>query len=381
MSQNQIKLISSLRDELEYLNLSHNSLEYFYDYNFEFTFLLNFVGNLRTVDFSNSFSKSISNKLFFFSKSLEFAYFSNNDMNLFPKFCKKCLFQYCNIEIECKLRVLKFDSNNLKKIFYLNLFELKNLEYLNLENNSLSFIETKSFSDLIKLETLILSHNNLTFLNNSLIFLPLSSLKLLNLSSNQIEIIQSNLFVCLFKLETLDLSLNRIRFIENFALKQLINLKNLHLNENDDEIFAIESNLSFFNLVSIQNIYVSKLILNGKNVQVILNLFEEKNKQLNKRVLGISFFKSLFLSSKYSQYDCELTLFFIRKNVHFNFKTESEIFDYFNVCSGISIENSTLSIIFFYNRIFYVFEDFRAYFFWVYLLFVLFTTLYLLNLH
>ena len=107
-----------------------------------------------------------------------------------------------------------------------------------------------------------------------------------------------------------------------------------------------------FHLDSIQNIFISKSILNNnkeeENVHKFLSLFEEKTKrQLIKRnVLGISFLKSLFLTSKYdsqSKYDCNLTLFFIRKNVHFNFKTETEIFDYFNQCSLISIKNTTLN--------------------------------------
>ena len=136
---------------------------------------------------------------------------------------------------------------SLKTIFYADLLEMTNLEYLNLENNSISTIELHSFSDLIKLETLILSLNNLTYFNDTFIFSPLSSLKFLNLSSNRIEIIQSNLFDSLFKLETLDLSLNRIRFIQSFAMNSLLNLRNLRLNENDESLL-LESNSSFFQL-------------------------------------------------------------------------------------------------------------------------------------
>ncbi len=285
-----------------------------------------------------------------------------------------------NIEVVCKLKELKFDSNNLEKIFFFNLREMANLEYLNLENNSISTIELHSFSDLIKLETLILSLNNLTNFNETFIFSPLSSLKFLNLSSNQIEIIQSNLFDSLFKLETLDLSWNRIRFIHSFAFNDLLSLRNLYLEENDQNLI-IQSNTSFSRLDSIQNIFLSKSILNDENVKIFLSLFLQKTKsQTNKNVLGISFYKSLFLISKYTKYDCNLTLYFISKNVHFNFKTETEIFDYFNECSLLTIKKMTLldNSLSKSTRNYLIFTDFGVYFFWSYLIYVAFLAIYLL---
>lgn len=198
----------------------------------------------------------------------------------------------------------------------------------------------------------------------------MSSLKFFNLSSNQIEIIQSNIFDSLFKLVTLDLSWNRIKFIHSFALDHLLNLRNLHLEENDQNLL-IESNSSFSRLDSIQNIFLSKSILNYENVKIFLNLFEQKaQSQLNKNVLGISFYKSLFLSSKYPKYDCNLTLYFISRNVHFNFKTETEMFDYFNECFLEAFVKS--------NRNHFIFSDFGLYFFWIYLLFIVLVGAYIL---
>ena len=231
---------------------------------------------------------------------------------------------------------------------------------------------------------MILSLNKLTYFNDTFIFFSLSSLKHLNLSSNQIEIIQSNLFDSLFKLETLDLSLNRIRFIQSFALNSLLNLRNLHLNENDDRLL-IETNSSFSHLDSIQNIYLSKSILFNKdnNFKIFFNLFAQKQKQVNKSVLGISFYKSLFLISEhYSQYDCNFTLFFIRRNIHFNFRTESNIFDYFDQCSLLVIKNVSSSFMDENpksTRNILVFTDFRPYFFWIYLLLVICIGVYLLK--
>jgi Leucine-rich repeat (LRR) protein len=375
-----LTLPASSEYPLFYLNLSYNNLESFLGKEMKFDGFVNDFADLKTIDFSKSFAKTISNKEFSFNLFLEVAYFSENEMKSFPKFCQISK----QTDICCRLRELKFNSNNLKKIFFSDLLEMTNLEYLNLENNSISLIEFHSFSDLIKLETLILSLNRLTYFNDTFIFSPLSSLKFLNLSSNRIEIIQSNLFDSLFKLETLDLSLNRIRFIQSFALNSLLNLRNLHLNENDESLL-IESNSSFSHLDSIQNVYLSKSILfnSDTNVKVFLNLFAQKQKQVNKSVLGISFYKSLFLISDYSsQYDCNLTLFFIRRNIHFNFRTESNIFDYFDQCSLLVIKNSSSSIMDENpksNRNILVFTDFRPYFFWIYLLLVICIGVYILK--
>jgi hypothetical protein len=368
LSYNKLTTIVDLPQlSLVYLNLSFNNLEYFYSDEYEFKILSSFL-KLKTIDLSQSLSKVISNKLFYFNTLLEIAHFSKNNMDSFPRFCQFCY--GCNMK--CNLKEIKFDSNNLTKIFYSNLLEMFNLEYLNLENNSISSIEHDSFSDLYKLETLILSLNNLIYFNDTFIFSRLISLKFLNLSSNQLEIIQSNLFDSLFKLETLDLSLNRISFIQSFALNFLLALQNLHVNQYNDGNLLIESNSSFSHLDSIQNIFLSKSILKAENVKVILYIFEQKTKsQQNRKVLGITFYKSLFISSKYSKYDCNLTLYFIRKNIHFNLKTETEIFDYLNECSLLSIKNST----FFYSylkkdRTNYTFDDFGLYLFWIYLFLV-----------
>jgi Leucine-rich repeat (LRR) protein len=120
----------------------------------------------------------------------------------------------------------------------------------------------------------------------------LSCLKFLNLSSNQIETVQTMLFDSLFKLETLDLSLNRIRFIKAFALNQLLNLRNLHLNENSNETFLIESNDSFSHLNSIQNIFIFDYIPNEENTKIFLNLFEAKQRGSieSEKSVGHSFF-------------------------------------------------------------------------------------------
>ena len=275
---------------------------------------------------------------------------------------------------------MKFDSNQLKSISFLDLADLNNLEYLNLENNSISFIEINSFYNLVKLETLILSSNKLTSFNEDIsIFKCMTNLKFLYLSSNQLNTIPSKLFDSLFKLETLDISLNKINFISKFSFNLLQNLRNLYLNGNDPSL-RFESNQTFIRCDSLQNIFLSKAILvsNENNLKVILNLFEEKKKQIDKTVLQRRYFKSLFLiDSNYTDYDCNLTLFFIERNIHFNFKTETHIFDYFGACSMLSIKNGAYNELAAINRNNFIFSNLLAYFFWIYLSFVLSIGVYL----
>ena len=223
-------------------------------------------------------------------------------------------------------------------ILFEDLIELNNLEYLNLENNSLSSIDSQAFFNLGRLNTLILSSNKLNHLNE-IFFDDLSNLKFLNLSWNSIEFIKKYLFKELFKLETIDLSFNRIRFIENFSFFKLTYLRNLHLNDNDENIF-IDSN-SFYELESIQNVFISKFALNSNLTKsIMIKLFEYKNRNFFKKVLKRSYFKSLFLISSYENdfYDCDLNLYFLQNNVHFNFKTGNDFFYVENQCIGLTIE-------------------------------------------
>ena len=90
------------------------------------------------------------------------------------KFCQFCIESECSkayiaetINLECKLREINFDSNDLGKIFFEDLMDLNNLEYLNLENNRISFIEASSFSNLMNLKTLILSRNQIVFIKET----------------------------------------------------------------------------------------------------------------------------------------------------------------------------------------------------------------------
>jgi Leucine-rich repeat (LRR) protein len=337
---------------------------------------------LREINLRKSFTLVASNFVLFFNKYLERAILSENELNNFPKFCQNCFEGDCNskefINIECKLNTLKFDSNRLGKIMFEDLMDLNNLEYLNLENNRISFIETNSFYNLINLKTLILSQNEIVFRNETnFLFDTLFNLKFLNLSSNKIEFISSEFFYQLYKLETLDLSSNSIYEIESNSFYKLHSLKSLHLNENSAHI-KIDID-SFVELQSIQNLFVSKSILNDLVSEIFINLFRFKNSNIVKKSLNRSYFKSLFLTSSYlnEAYDCNLTLYFIKSNVHFNFKTEKEIFDYFNECSSSTIKNSTFRHLENLDRKMLIFTNPLVYPFCVYLFFIISIIIYL----
>jgi Leucine-rich repeat (LRR) protein len=387
LSYNNLITIAFGNTNIFYLDVSFNNIKSLYGaIESVFRHLMDSAAFLRHFNLANSLNSVLKDNIFYFNKQLEIVFFTGNNLNLFPKFCQFCSSDSCRsnllINNECRLRHLYFDSNNLKALLFADLSALDNLELLNLDNNSLSFIEEKSLSNLIKLEVLILSRNKLSSMNlNTILFSKLSNLKLLNLSSNLIESIYSKVFSQLYKLETLDLSFNKIYILYEFSLNNLISLRNLQLNDNHKTIlFELKS---LFNLESIQNVFISQSILTRQNKDgdlmnsIFINLFKTKNLKFSKSVLKRAYFKSLFLISTYGTYNCELSLFFMRNNVHFNFKTEKDIFDYFNECSQIVIKeslnlNSKKS-----QTISYIFTNGFFYFAWMVLLFITTIGLYL----
>jgi len=387
LSYNNLRTIPNGETSVVYLDLSFNNIKRLYDARESiFRDLMDNAVFLRHLNLGNSLNSVLKDKIFYFNRQLETVIFSGNYLNLFPKFCQFCSSRNCRsnllINNECRLRKLYFDSNNLKSLFFEDLSALDNLELLNLDNNCLSSIEDKSLSNLIKLEVLILSRNKLSSMNlNANLFSKLSNLKLLNLSSNLIESVATHVFSQLYKLETVDLSFNKICIFYEFSLNNLISLRNLHLNDNNKTILLQPK--SFFNLESIQNVFISQSILAGQNKHsemknsIFINLFKTKNLKFSKSVLKRAYYKSLFLISTYDTYMCELSLFFMRNNVHFNFKTEKDIFDYFNVCSQNVIKESPNSCSKKEDGTLYIFTNGFFYSGWIILLFITIVGLYL----
>ena len=325
---------------MDTLDLSFNDFHYLFTEDTIITHFAESYVKMTVINMASSISASLSHKILYFNKNLEYASLSNNYLQSLPRFCQTCLYYNCEkldeYDFECKLKTLYFNSNNLKMLSNRDLLSLTNLEYLNMENNSISFIESRAFSYLGNLEILILSHNKLSLFNEShVIFNFMDNLKFINLSSNSIEVISSFLFSDLLKLEVIDLSFNKIYKIENYSFNKLTSLRDLHLN--NDLSLELETNC-FIELDTIQNIYISKQSLNDRTNSIFGDLFTHVNRnplRKNER----TYFRSLSLSTEYKQYDCELTIYFIRHNIHLNLKDEIQIYDYFAACSQLTVMN------------------------------------------
>jgi Leucine-rich repeat (LRR) protein len=327
-----------------YLNLSHNDLTEMYDFTswdeleiFDLSFnrisvyplsktpsdYFYALISLSYLQLTQSFSETFSKARLYFNQNLEYAFMSNNNIKVFPKFCEyndKCQFE------SCKLKTLHLNKNNLEKIQILELFYLNNLEVLNLEDNKISEIESNAFNSLISLQALILSKNRLDYLQRDL-FNVLDNLKYLYLSQNNISYIQALQFDNLLKLEVLDLSFNQLHAIYKDGFNRLSNLRDLFLNGNYFKMV----NGSFNGLDSIQTIYISKSIINSFTKDIFIQMASSRNKYGYQIILNRYYYKTFNLITL-NEFDCELTIKFIRYNIHFNLKSSTEIYNYLTKC-------------------------------------------------
>ena len=342
-SSNHLESFAYFQSNLTHLDLSHNRFTFMFGHDLDIqNFLVQFL-TLRHVNMAYSLTSLVQNRILFFNTLLEYADFSGNSLENFPRFCQ--LSQTKRAE-ESQLKTLHFASNLVRVLAKRDLFEMTNLAFLTLANNSMHSIEADSFMNLFNLETLDLSRNSLSFFDDSL-FNPLDNLKDLNLSSNLVRVVTSRLFSRLLKLETLDLSQNQLYLLETFAFYELSALRTLHLNENTKRLdMDVES---FVGLESVQDIYISAAILTDETKAVFIALFKRMNRYASFRN-NRAYFRSLSLSASYEKYACELTLYFIRVNLHFNFKTGQEVNDYFKECSQLSLKSDSKSASFSMDR-------------------------------
>jgi Leucine-rich repeat (LRR) protein len=291
---------------------------------------------LKYLNLNQTFTKQSSDVKFAFNLNLEQAILSGNQLKNFPSFCE---YSDTFTDVLCKLNRLHFDSNRLKRIYSIDLIYLYNLKYLNLDNNEIGHIEPSSFINLYNLEALILSRNKLAVLNDSSLFNCLISLRYLSLKSNLISSIPARLLYNLAKLEVLDLSCNRIFSIETHGIYGLANLMDLHLNNNSEGLKM--NNFSIVGLQSIQNIYISGIVISREDVK---DAFIELNKQKNARnnlrsILNRRYFRSLNLISVGSEHlaECILYIYLIRFNIHFNLKSDSDINRFLGRCGQMEL--------------------------------------------
>jgi Leucine-rich repeat (LRR) protein len=200
------------------------------------------------------------------------------------------------------------------------------LEILNLEGNKISEIESNAFTNLISLETLILSKNKLNYLQRDF-FNSLDNLKFLYLSRNNIFYIQAFQFDNLLKLEVIELSFNQIYAISENGFNKLHNLRDLFLNGN----YFTMVNDSFTGLDSIQTIYISKSIINSFTKDIFIRMVGSRNKYAYQIILNRYYYKTFNLITL-DEFDCKLTIEFIRYNIHFNLRSGNDIYNYLTKC-------------------------------------------------
>jgi Leucine-rich repeat (LRR) protein len=307
---------------IRYLDFSFNSISMINNSLFKDKPMLSYIG------LEKSFTPKLKYFLYYFNDNLKSIRLIDNYLVTFPVFCSNY-----SLSRICLLEKLDIRSNQFGKILLKNLVNLKKLKYLNLANNSISTIDKGSFDSLSNLEYLSLASNKISNLDHIDLFKNLLNLKDLNLSLNSIEILNENLFSNLNKLVTIDLSFNRIILIKNYSFNSLGNLKNLYLNDNSDYL-SFESELSFNKLKSLVNIFITKSILiNIKaNKCFFKTLAKLKNTKSLKNV-SRNYYNSINLLALISDestlaYDCNLTLSFIQYNIHFNFKSDLDLFFY-----------------------------------------------------
>jgi hypothetical protein len=157
------------------------------------------------------------------------------------------------------------------------------------------------------------------------------------MDSNNITVIENNLFDNLYKLELIDLSRNSIFLIKNFSFNKLPNLRDLYLGENSIKI--IETNCCN-HMESMENLYISKSILNNYIKQIIIGFVHMLQSEPKNKVINRNYYKSFNLIAT-NEYDCELTLFFIRHNIHYNLKSDFDFYNYLKYgCDDLMLNRS-----------------------------------------
>ena len=312
--------------EINYLSLSNNKISFIENNAFinqRFLFVIDLSHN-DLISFSDN-SKMIYTQKFI----------ANNNLNLeiqswvdSPNLEEIRLF-------DCKLtRVLSvysrkpfnfyMSSNKIKMIGSDDFKNVPRLRNLYLDNNLISLIEPNSFALLRFVNRIDLSRNFIQILDEN-IFEDTYNLVYLNLSKNLIETMPLGLFSNLNKLETLDLSFNLIKFVQINLLLSNGLLKNLYLNDNFN--ILLPSSV-FSGLKSIKNIYISPnffSINNGANLDSILLPVRFVKSGFNHVYMDSIYLIFLPQNFVYTFEFCELSLFLIGYELHFNLRTDYDM--------------------------------------------------------
>ncbi len=222
-----------------------------------------------------------------------------------------------NLQQAVSLDFLSLSSNEIEEIEPLK--SLINLKYLNLADNQIENIE--GFEVLKNLKELNISANrikNIEYLRNHF------NLVELNISHNEIETILA-LGNLSSQLTNLYITNNRVRDIS--IVSGLRNLERLDLRNNSISVYRP---LEWFN--RIKYIWIS--------IDQVNAVKSIKNKRVGKINGLYKFLKSVFIiSSDHLDFvDCELSLYFIRRNVHFNLYYWDQFDHFFAKCKSFDLE-------------------------------------------
>ena len=206
-------------------------------------------------------------------------------------------------------------------------------------------IELGTFKHLESLEYLHLSNNKLTDLNK-LTFESLYQLKYLNLSHNYLSPINNVLFSDLFKLLELDLSYNSLVSIEDYSFKNFYFLTELHLEfQKAANLILTNSTIYLENNNNLKNVYISFDVL-AKSKHNQIQLVDSLNhNNIEKVAFNHLYYRSinvnaLFVNSSDGSNnrlnECFLIIYFIRYQIHFNLKSDSDVSNFLNDCNSIN---------------------------------------------
>jgi Leucine-rich repeat (LRR) protein len=250
---------------------------------------------------------------------------------------------------------INFQNNAIGKIFNReNKTILHNLQELNLQFNRIESIENFAFSTMSNLNKLLLIFNNinklkpysldglnnlkeLNLIGNNVtlnepdenIFKGLENLNILALSFNSISSIKGGRFISLTSLVELLLMNNTIKHLSAYMFNGLSNLRSLNMRYNF--ISKIDTN-AFYGLNSIKNIQFNTFNLTIRDycnaIESLQTLLERRE---SRQVLGIPYYDSISLIYL-NELNCELSFFFLIKNIHLNTFEDEGFFYFYNSC-------------------------------------------------
>lgn len=340
LSRNEIEVIRTVdfnnRDQLIWLNLSHNKIRFIEDLSFQGIPLSNFV----YFDMSYNYLSQLQEDLFYYSIDFTLGDVRLNNNKLVEIWLPMNSPVYLDLDDNLLTSISDFKQTGFS-IAYLeinrnNLTEIKKgdmpfkfLKRLGLSGNQIFKIQDESFLVCEYLADMDLSINMIGGINSS-VFRGLTSLSKLNLSFNSIEYLAQDMFTHLGSLLTVDLNQNRIKFIQDNLFVNLIYAREIRL----DSLELINiTELTFHGLQSIRDLQISPMQFDAtQNVNHTISSLSRSYKIKNElyswyESINIAFNKSL-IDSRY----CSLAIYFARNNFLVNLKTDSKMAKYMTAC-------------------------------------------------